>query len=183
MNKWLRTILIGLAVLAVVLFAGFQLMMQQTKKSSPEDIVTLTDGDKKIEVFYCQPSKRDRVIFGELVPYGEVWRTGANEASTFENSHPLIIGDQTLPSGKYTLWTIPKQNSWDIIFNSKMYGWGVGWDAKALHEAEHDALTVTVPVQVTSDTKEMFTISLDNNPLQLVLHWDQTKVGVPLAWK
>ncbi len=82
------------------------LNIPEAKRASPEDMVEYVNEDLRIDVFYCQPSKRGREIFGELVPFGEVWRTGANEATTFETSIDLTIGGKVLPAGKYTLWTI-----------------------------------------------------------------------------
>ena len=91
----------------------------QTKKQSPEQNITYHQGDLKLNVFYCSPIKKNRVIFGELIPYGKVWRTGANEASTFSTNKDLMIDGKSLAKGVYTLWTIPNENSWQIIFNSK----------------------------------------------------------------
>ena len=184
MNKTLKRVLIGLGILAVVLFVASRVLFHQTKKASPEDRVELVDGDKRLDVFYCQPSKKGRVIFGDLVPYGEVWRTGANEASTFETSHDLMVGSQSLPAGKYTLWTIPNQERWTVIFNKKMYGWGVNFSAEAQREADQDAVKIDVPVSATNAVTEMFTIALEQSPsLGMTLAWDQTMVRVPLSWK
>ncbi|NND31105.1 MAG: DUF2911 domain-containing protein [Saprospiraceae bacterium] len=183
MNKTVTRILAIVGVLAVILFILFQVMMSRTKKASPEDLVQYTEGDRKIEVFYCQPAKKGREIFGGLVPYDQVWRTGANEASTFETSHDLSIGGEKLPAGKYTLWTIPGAQQWKVIFNSKMYGWGVNFSEEALREPEHDAVAIDVAVQPTGTTVERFTIKVDDAPtLGMSLAWDQTMVRVPLNW-
>ena len=183
MNKTLKRILIGIGILAVLLFIGYRVLISQTKKASPEDLVTYVEGDKKAEVFYCQPSKRGRQVFGGLVPYGKVWRTGANEASTFELSHEISIGGKKLPAGKYTLWTIPNPDSWTVIFNKKMYGWGVNFNEEALREPDSDALTIDVPVEKTSSVTELFTIKIDQNPtLGMSLAWDDVMVRVPFSW-
>ena len=184
MNKIVKRVLIGVAVLAVLLFIASRVLISQTKKASPEDLVEFVQGDKKVEIFYCQPSKKEREIFGSLVPYGEVWRTGANEATTFEASHDINVGRQKLPAGKYTLWTIPNPDRWTVIFNSKMYGWGVNFSEEALREADHDALSIDVPVQKTSTVTERFTIRVDESPtLGMSLVWDQTMVRVPMSWE
>ncbi len=99
-----------------------------TKAYSPEETVTYEENSLDLEVFYNRPYKKDRVIFGGLVPYGQVWRTGANEATTFSTNEDLLIDGSTLEAGKYTLWTIPMENSWKVIFNSKMYPWGINLD-------------------------------------------------------
>lgn len=179
MNKVLKWVLIVLVALIVIGFAGFQYLTYQTKQASPEDTVAYSEGGLEMEVYYNRPSKKDRVIFGELVPYGEVWRTGANEATTFETNQDLTINGKTLPAGKYTLWTIPGQQSWEVIFNSKMYGWGVNFNAQASREAEHDVLSVEVPVENLGSPVELFTIAFEAGPA-LTLSWDQTKVSVPL---
>ena len=184
MNKILKRLTIGLAILAVVLFVAFQVLKTQTKKASPEDRIEFTQDGKSITIFYCQPSKKGRKIFGELVPYGKVWRTGANEASTFTTSHELNVGRQALEPGKYTLWTVPNEKHWTIIFNSKMYGWGVNIREEALHEPEFDALKLDVPVQTLDTPIEQFTIRINEMPeLGMDLSWGQTKVRLPMSWK
>ena len=82
------------------------------------------------------------------MPYGEVWRTGANEATTFETNQDLTVEGSKLEAGKYTLWTIPGETSWIIIFNENMYSWGVSFsDGKASRVEKFDALKVEVPFQ------------------------------------
>src|SRR5690606_27808014 len=118
-----------------------------TKAHSPEDIVLYEENSLELEVFYNRPYKKDRVIFGELVPYDVVWRTGANEATTFTTNKDLLVDGSYLPAGKYTLWTIPGEETWKVIFNSKMYPWGIDSEMKAYREAEFDVLVLEVPVQ------------------------------------
>jgi hypothetical protein len=156
-------------------------MIAQTKKHSPETTVNFNEGTYNIEVFYNRPYKKDRVIFGKLVPFGRVWRTGANEATTFETSTDLTVDGQVLPAGKYTLWTIPNADSWSVIFNSKQYSWGVG-SKGASREAEYDVLNVTVPVEQLNSPVEQFTIELAGEAGKPALSfiWDQTKVSLPM---
>lgn len=183
MNKTLKRILIGVGILAIILFIGSRILINQTKKASPEDLVEYVQGDKEIKIFYCQPGKRGRQIFGGLVPYGQVWRTGANEASTFEVSHDINIGEDKLPAGKYTLWTIPHPDKWMVIFNKKMYGWGVNFSEEALREPEHDVLTIEVPVEKNSSVVELFTIKVEQSPtLGMSLAWDDILIRVPMGW-
>lgn len=180
--KILRYVIIFLAVLAVLLFGAYQLLKYNTKKASPEQTVEKTYDGAELSVFYCSPSKKGRDIFGELIPYGEVWRTGANEASTFSTSKDLIMDGKTLQAGKYTLWTIPGENSWQVIFNSKMYDWGVSFDGVATRESGFDVLTVSAPVEKLPSPIEMFTIELTESGA-MTLSWDQTKVSVPFSVK
>jgi hypothetical protein len=180
MNKIVKRVLIGLGILVVVLFAAFKFMQSQTKKASPEATVVYKKDGTEVSVFYCRPSKKGREIFGGLLPYGEVWRTGANEATTFTTSKDLSVGGQALPAGTYTLWTIPAATEWTIIFNSKQYDWGVSLGGKASREPAADVLQVKVPVDTLSESVEMFTIAFDETAPAMTLAWDKTKVAVPL---
>lgn len=181
MNKFLKWTLIVLGSLAALALIGFQVMKSNTKKASPEGTVAYEKNGLKVDVFYNRPSKRGREIFGALVPYEVVWRTGANEATTFETNQDLSIGGQTLPAGKYTLWTIPGANEWKVIFNKEMYGWGVDFDQKAQRKPESDALQVPVVPEALPEEVEMFTISVEDSPAPtLVLAWDRTRVALPL---
>ena len=180
MKKFFKWTAIVVAVLAVVLFIAFKFLQYNTKKNSPEATVEYKKDGTELSVFYCRPSKKGREIFGGLLPYGKIWRTGANEATTFTTNQALSIGGKTLPAGTYTLWTIPGPSEWTVIFNSKMYGWGVNFNSEASREPEADVLQVTVPVETLAESIEMFTISFSEPTPSLVLAWDKTKVSVPL---
>jgi hypothetical protein len=180
MSKILKWTAIVIGVLAIVAFAGFKYMQYDTKKASPEQTVAFRQGEKEVTVYYNRPSKKGREIFGGLIPYGEVWRTGANEATTFTTKNELVIDGKLLPAGEYTLWTIPDRDQWTVIFNSKQYGWGVSMDGKASREPEADVLKVNVPVEQTSAPVEMFTISFNESIPAMEMAWDQTKVSVPI---
>jgi hypothetical protein len=181
MNKKIKWVLIILVSLALLIGLVFKFMQYETKKASPEANVSYTKDGKDLSVFYCRPYKKSRVIFGLLVPYNKVWRTGANEATTFSTATEIEIGGKKLPAGKYTLWTIPGKEGWTIIFNKKQYGWGISYGGEASREAEYDALEIRVPVQHIPETKEQFTISFDDtDDLQMLLEWDQTRVAVPI---
>ncbi len=175
--KWLAIVVIGLVVIA---FVGYKVMISQTKKHSPQETVVYNQDGYDVEIVYCRPFKKERDIFGGLVPYGEVWRTGANEATTFVTGTDLVIGDQTLPAGEYTLWTIPGPKKWEVIFNNGEYGWGVTFDGAA-RIAEYDVASITVPVQRNFKVLEQFTIEIDHDPPLLMLGWDFTRVDVPLG--
>ena len=181
MKKFLKWTAIIVAVLVVGLSGAYQFMKFQTKKASPEVTVVYSKDGNELSVFYCSPSKKGREVFGTLVPYGKVWRTGANEATTFTSNKDLQIDGKSLPAGKYTLWTIPAKEEWTIIWNSNEYDWGVDMSGQALREPEADVLQVKVPVQNAASTVEQFTISFEEkDPLALVFAWDKTKVSVPL---
>lgn len=175
----------GLLLVALFYFVIGPIMKSQTKKHSPEQTIAYTQGNLHVDVFYNSPAKKGREIFGELVPYGEVWRTGANEATTFESDEDVVINGQTLLAGKYSLWTIPNKDKWTVIFNSKMYGWGVKFtNQKASRNQKYDALVTEVPVSNSITSMEQFTISFaeeDANTLVMILAWD--KVVVPIKMK
>lgn len=181
MKKFLKWTAIVVGSLLVLFFGFWKYMQYQTKKASPEQVVEYKKDGKDISVFYCRPSKKEREIFGSLVPYGTVWRTGANEASTFTTAQDLEIGGKKLPAGEYTLWTIPNSEEWTVIWNGKQYGWGVSFEGVPSREAEADVLQIKVPVQKKDSTMEMFSISFEEkDSLNMVLAWDKTKVAVPI---
>lgn len=178
--KWLGIILGSLIILSIV---GYQVLIHNTKKHSPEEVVTYKGNGYDIEVTYSRPFKKGRDIFGGLVPYGETWRTGANEPTTFETKTDLLVKGQELPAGKYTLWTVPKSNEWEVIFNEGQYGWGVDFSQKASRDPAKDVVNVTAPAFKTINVREQFTIDVDGTPVSLMLAWDSIQVNVPLELK
>lgn len=182
MPKLLKGLLIGAALLAIIGYFGFGYMKTQTKKASPEETATFVMDGVEMKVTYSRPSKKGRVIFGELIPYDKVWRTGANEATTFTTNKTINVGGTSLAAGTYTLWTIPQATSWTVIFNNKMYPWGVNYDGEAQRDPAADVAKVEVPVQALNTPVEQFTIAVAENPTRLTLAWDVVQVDVPLAW-
>ncbi|MDX5324837.1 MAG: DUF2911 domain-containing protein [Bacteroidota bacterium] len=178
MKKWMKWTLGVIVVLALALFGLFKYFQAETKSHSPEDTIAFIGNDMDIMVDYCRPYKKEREIFGALVPYGETWRTGANEATTFDTKTDLLIGGEVLPAGHYTLWTVPGPESWEIIWNSKDYPWGLGWGGKASREPEFDVLKISVPTETMDDIIEQFTIAINAQGMSLA--WDRTKVFVPM---
>jgi len=159
-------------------------MHKQTKSASPEEGVSFSQGDLKIEVRYNRPSKKGRDIFGGLVPYGKVWRTGANEATTFETNKDIQIDGKNLRAGKYTLWTIPEEENWTIIFNSEVGQWGINSSGEANRSAENDVLQIVVHSVKQDRVFEQFTISFEKTgeEADMVLIWDKTLVAVPITY-
>ena len=175
----LKKILIGLAILVVILLIAFQVVKSRTKSSSPEVKQTYSVGTAKVNLFYCEPSKKGREIFGGLIKYGEVWRTGANEPTTFETDKILVIDGKKLLTGKYSLWTIPQPDSWTVIFNKEIPYWGDGSDGKAARNAKADVIQVVVPVEKLTVPQEKLSIDVLNNAL--TIKWDMTKVSEPIV--
>ena len=183
--KILKYLLIAVAVLAALFFLfGWPYLQEQTKKISPEKTATYQKNGMDLSVNYSSPFKKNRIIFGELVPYDKIWRTGANEPTTFTTTTDINIIDKKLPAGTYSLWTKPKKESWQVIFNKEVPGWGVSMfsgGAKTSRDPEQDALQVELATESLSTTQESFTIDFEeNNQLYLIFSWDQTKVKVPI---
>ncbi|MGB8705272.1 MAG: DUF2911 domain-containing protein [Gillisia sp.] len=174
-----------LVILILVAVAGLFIFRYATKAHSPEATVDFNQKGLKMEVFYNRPYKKNRQIFGNLVPFQQVWRTGANEATTFETNKDILVDGSLLKAGKYTLWTIPGRESWKIIFNSKMYPWGIKMNGDAYRDPGKDALMLEIPVRPTANTVEQFTIYFDtgNDFIYLNLAWDDTLIEIPIKQK
>lgn len=177
-----KIILILVVITAIVFGISYQNGGLFSQPLSPKKTVVFEVDDLELEVFYNRPSKRNRQVFGALVPFNEIWRTGANEATTFETNKDLTIGGKTLKAGKYTLWTIPNNKEWTVIFNSKMYPWGVSETMEPMREAQYDVISFNTKVNTLNTTVEQFTIAFDNSTdnLFLTMAWDNTKIEVPL---
>jgi Protein of unknown function (DUF2911) len=175
--------LLVVVAIAGAIFYGFN----KTKSHSPESRVAFDEDELRIRVFYNRPFKKGRVIFGGLVPYGKTWRTGANEPTTFETNKPLLIGDKELPAGIYSLWTVPNEQSWSVVFNSVVPSWGIDVmnNGEAARDPKTDVIVVEEPVVVTQKEFEQFTISVEraDDMLELIMAWDKTLVSVPLSVK
>lgn len=182
MSARLKRLLAWSLSIILVLVGAYYTVKIGTKSYSPEDIVEYRQDEFHLEVFYNRPYKKDREIFGGIVPYGEVWRTGANEATTFETNKDLIVDGSLLPAGIYTLWTIPQEDSWKVIFNSKLYAWGITLDNKASRQQQYDVLVLERPVKHLTKAVEQFTISIDQEHelLFLVFAWDKVSLRVPI---
>ena len=130
-----------------------------------------------VEVNYSRPSKRNRVIFGVLEPYGQVWRTGANEATEITFKKDGLFGGKKVKAGTYTLFTIPGEKDWVVILNSKLGQWGA---FEYENVKDKDVVNVTVPSKKKAEVTEQFTITVKAD--ELLLDWDQTLVAVPIKF-
>jgi hypothetical protein len=170
--------------LLTFLFLGFGAVMAQDAvkpRPSPMAIVSSRYKDTYIKVSYSQPHKHGRNIFGGLVPFGQVWRTGANEATEITVTRDIKINGKDLPAGTYSLFTIPGKETWTIILNTELGLWG-----SYNYNAKLDFLRFEVPaIPVTEFVYEAFTILIDprNSRADLVLAWDRTKVTIPLQFQ
>jgi hypothetical protein len=183
MNTFLKRLLIVLSIVALGLFL-YSYFVENIfeKRASPKDTVRFELNDLELEVFYNRPYKKGREIFGALVPFNQIWRTGANEATTFTTNKDLMIEGMELPKGSYTLWTVPKDSTWEVIFNTKQYPWGVDEQMKPMCDPKFDLMEFEVPVHHLNTSVEQFTIAFDNTTdrLKLTMAWDTTKIEVPL---
>ena len=146
---------------------------QQSPKSTLTQVVGLTD----VEIIYSRPSARGRAIMGDLVPFGKLWRTGANENTTISFSDDVIIDGKKLAKGKYSLYTTPKADNWEVVFYSKTDNWGnpATWDEANV------ALRTNVAPETLDRNVDSFTIgisNLDSNLATLELSWEKTLVGI-----
>ena len=180
--KWIVGILIALILLFY--FVGMPYLRDQTKKHSPEKTATYSVDGYDLAVRYSSPFKKGRVIFGELIPFDKVWRTGANEPTVFESKTKLVVMGNEISAGKYSMWTIPGRNSWTLILNDEIPDWGVTISSggrETTRDADRDVLQVTVPVEELEKTEESFTIDFEQtDQLYLRLYWDTMRIRVPL---
>lgn len=184
MNTFLKRFLIALSIVAIGLFLYSHFVENIfSPRLSPKDTVEFKLNDLKLEVFYNRPSKKGREVFGALVPYDKVWRTGANEATTFETNKNLMIDGIYVPTGKYSIWTVPNDSTWKVMLNTKEYAWGVDEQMQPLWDPNYDLLEIDVPVETLEKVVEQFTIAFDNSTddLKLTMAWDKTKIAVPLV--
>lgn len=152
----------------------------QTPAASPNSKATYNVGLSEVQLDYNRPSARDRVIYGGLVPYGEPWRTGANSSSKITFSDDVEIMGNTLEAGTYSIFTVPGEEEWEIIFHSNLQH-----STPEGRDADEDALVVTVPSHHHDDAfVETFTIGVDhlrNNSANIVLVWENTSVLIPFT--
>lgn len=144
---------------------------------SPNDSVKATVAGAALSVRYSRPSVRGRVVFGSVVPWNQVWRTGANQATVFETSADLTVGGTSVPAGKYTLWTIPSPGGWKLIVNRNTGQWGTDYDAK------YDLARLDMKVEPLARPVEQFTIAIEptGSGGLLTLQWEKTRASIPLS--
>ena len=154
----------------------------KTPRVSPASSIEQMVGLTEIEVEYSRPSKRGRDIFGNVVPYGKIWRTGADNCTTISFSTDVVIDSQTIQSGKYSIFSIPNKESWDVILYSDTDLWGVprDWDEdKIVFKSTYKTNKPNV-----NSIDETFTISflnITNNDADMTFSWDDISVTVDIV--
>src|SRR6202161_682607 len=137
-------------------------------------------GGKTIKTEYSSPRMRGRKIYGGLVPYGEVWRTGANEATTFVTSADVVVGGKTVPAGSYTMFTVPTADKWTLIINKTTGEWGIPYKYES-----NELARIDMKVSPTSSPVENFTIALApmGGSCTLNISWENTQASVNISEK
>ena len=172
-------ILCGLAVLATTLFVGNVQAQIKSPQPSPTSTIKTTVGLTDVEVVYARPGAKGREVFGDLAPYGKIWRTGANASTKISFSDEVQLAGKKVPAGQYALYTIPGKDEWTVIIHKNTKHWGVG-DYK---EAE-DQARFKVKAKTAKDYVETFTIDFSHYKqasAHLNLMWANTVVAIPVT--
>src|SRR5215469_6001360 len=137
-------------------------------------------GGKTIKTDYSSPRMKGRKIYGDLVPFGKVWRTGANEATTFVPSSDVMVGGKSVPAGSYTIFTVPNADKWTLIVNKKTGEWGIPY-----RYASDELARIPMAVAKTSSPVEDFNISFDQggDTCTMKISWEETEASVPFSQK
>lgn len=174
-TRFLLSFLLGLLFSVNAFAQATPAPEDKSKRPSPPATTTASVGGVTVTINYSRPAAKGRKIFGELVPYGQVWRTGANEATTFEVDKPVTINGQPLPAGKYGLFTIPTATTWTVIFNKTAEQWGA-----FKYDDKQDALRVQVKPTKTAQPTEQFAISVDKAG-KVTMRWENTSADFTVA--
>ena len=172
----------AVAVMGLAIFAASSHAQQdQSAPASPaaKAECKLADG-KTITVDYSSPRMRGRKIFGSLVPYGQVWRAGANEATTFVTTADLTIGGTAVPAGSYTIFAIPNADKWTLVISKKTGEWGTAYPGEA-----NDLARVDMAVSKTAGPVENFTIEFEKggSDCTLRMKWENTEASLKISEK
>lgn len=153
---------------------------KSSRPSPPETATCDLGGGKSITTDYSSPRMKGRKIFGGLVPYGEVWRTGANEATTFVTTADVEVGGKSVPAGSYTIFTVPNPDKWTLIVNKKTKEWGIPYKYEGDELARVDMKVSKLPTPV-----ENFTISYEKSGSGCVMNidWETTRASVDISAK
>lgn len=174
---------VALIVIVLAAVAGLSQFAYKkyTRRLSPEAQASFANDGLKVTVDYCQPARKGRLIFGDsavhaLVPYGKVWRTGANEATKMTINEDIVLAGTPLKAGEYSLWTIPGKESWQVVINRETGQWGTQYDAS------QDVFRAKVPSERVPGIRELFEVSFlpQTGGTDMILEWDQTKVSIPI---
>jgi hypothetical protein len=171
-----KKLLLGTTVILFMVTANAQTI--KTPAPSPTQTLKQDFGVSSIELVYSRPGIKGRKIFGDLVPWGKVWRTGANSATRIKFADDVVFGGQPLKAGEYAIYTVPGQNEWEVIINKGSENWGTEY------KQEDDIFRVKVKPGKLDDAVETFTMQFANvkpASTDLRIMWDKTVVSVPIT--
>src|SRR5713226_9442164 len=164
-------------MLSIAAFAacGTRAQNKESRPSPPAKATCGLAGGKSITVDYSSPRMKGRKIFGDLVPFGKIWRAGANEATTFVTEADLTVGGKAVPAGSYTIFAVPEADKWTLVISKKTGEWGTAYPGP-----ENDLARVDMKVSKTAAPVENFTIAFDQSGNACTLHmeWENTRVSV-----
>ncbi|HTB94392.1 MAG TPA: DUF2911 domain-containing protein [Candidatus Sulfotelmatobacter sp.] len=177
-----KVYLVG-SVLSLLLCCTLMVAAQQDKTKRPSPPVQAKwdlGGGKSVTIDYSSPRAKGRKIYGDLVPFGQVWRTGANEATTLVTTADLNIGGTTVPAGTYTIFTVPNKDKWSLVISKKTGEWGTDYPGQA-----NDLARVDMKVSALPSPMENFTITLEKAGAgaNLNIDWESTRASVMLSKK
>lgn len=170
-SKGLMLTFVGLLMSSLIFAQG-----DKSKRPSPAATATGTINGATISIDYSSPAVKGRKVWGDLVPYNDVWRTGANEATVFTTSKEIKVEGKSLPAGKYSLYTIPGEKEWVFIFNSQTGQWGIKEGGKTTEDPAKDVLRVTVKSKKSAAPNEHMKFVV--NKSGFALEWENLTVPV-----
>jgi hypothetical protein len=186
MNKIKTTLIV-----AAVVLGALPLLAQPKTRVSPQETITANIDGNNLKLVYSRPYSKDpksgeiRKIWGKLVPYGKVWRTGANEATLLTTAQPIVLGGTEIPAGTYSVFTLPVENGTSkLIINKKTGQWGVPY--KEADEAANELARIDLKKDVLDKTVDQFTMAIEKNPAGggvIKLMWENTQFSVPFTVK
>jgi hypothetical protein len=163
-------------------------LMAQQKRISPHETISAVIDRNRVTIVYGRPYTKDpktgepRKIWGSLVPYGAVWRTGADEATTLITQKPIVFGDTTIPAGTYTLWTLPNQDGTaKLIVNKQIGQWGAG---PGSYDEQQDLARIDLKKDALEKTADQLTLAIEKNPSGggvLKIMWENTQFSAPFT--
>jgi hypothetical protein len=177
MRKPLAVLGVGCLALSLMAALGSAQMDKGAKPSPPAKASCALGDGKTITVDYSSPRAKGRKIYGGLVPYGEVWRAGANEATAFVTTADLMVGGTHVPAGSYTIFAIPNQDKWTLVISKKTGEWGIPYPG-----AGEDLARVDMKASALPSAVENFTIAFDKaaGGCTLRLDWEKTRASVEI---
>jgi len=176
----MRKLTIALLPILLLTLTAFAQQDKSKRPSPPASTQCSFSDGRTISVDYSSPRMNGRKIFGGLVPYGEIWRTGANEATTFVTTSDLTVEGKDVPAGSYTIFTVPGQDKWTLIINKHTGEWGIPY-----HYESEELARVPMTISTTSAPVENFTISFGQggSSCTLQLTWEKTQASVEFSQK